>query len=58
MFSTTETNKNEDGGLDNYKGFRQPGAQASLTDKDYLLPQTTLSRLGEVAILSNVQRTT
>lgn len=41
------------------QGFeRQPGAQTRQTDKFHFLYKTTLSRLGEVSVLSDVQKQT
>lgn len=51
--------KNKERCLGHHKGFkRQPRASTELKDKVHPLQKATLSRLGEVAVLSNAQKPT
>jgi len=50
------TTKSKDSGLCKHRGLRKIKAQVKLIDKDYFLHEASLSRLGDMAVLSNVQK--
>ena len=53
-----EAINNKDSGLDDQRFERQPGAWAWLMDQVHLLRAISLSRLGEMTVLSNAQKPT
>lgn len=56
--TTREATKNKEGGLNNHKGLRDSQELGPVIGEVYLLHKTSLLRLGEVAVLCNVQKPT